>query len=120
VRSSPKENNGVDTLEPGESPDPAPLRVETAKLEIRKDCHKAPRVIHVELKSGNVSPEMVEYFGKLGQVVKAIPSYPVIDIPGYFKMGFCLGTPEIYIWVRQKPQSDFEQFLVSHLERSLQ
>ena len=120
MRSSPNENSGVESPDTDESPDTARLRLETAKLEIRKDCHKAPRVIHVELKSGRVTPEVVEYFGELGRVVNAIPTYPVVDIPGYFKMGFCLDTPEIYVWVRQKPAPDFEDFLVSHLERALQ
>jgi hypothetical protein len=120
VRSSPKENNGVDLPESPVSPASTALRLETATLDIRKDCHKAPKVIHVELKNTHVTQGMVEYFRKFGKITNAIPTYPVVDIPGYFRMGFCLGTPEIYIWVRQRPASDFEDFLISHLERSLQ
>ena len=116
----PKENSEVDSLETSAPPVSSSLRLETAALEIRKDCYKAPRVIHVTLKNTVVSPEMVDYFRKLGNTVKAIPSYPVVDIPGYFKMGFCMGTPEIYIWIRQKPSSDFENFLMNHLNASLQ
>jgi len=120
VRSLPKENSEIDSLETSTPPSSSSLRLETAALEIRKDCYKAPRVIHVTLKTSVVSPGMVDYFQKLGKIVKAIPSYPVVDIPGYFKMGFCMGTPEIYIWIRQKPSSDFENFLITHLNSSLQ
>jgi hypothetical protein len=120
VRSLPTENSPIDSLETSTPPVSSSLRLETATLEIRKDCYKAPRVVHVTLKNTVVSPGMVDYFQKLGILVKAIPNYPVVDIPGYFKMGFCMGTPEIYIWVRQKPSSDFEDFLITHLNSSLQ
>jgi hypothetical protein len=116
----PKENNEVDDLEISTPPVSGSLRLETAALEIRKDCYKTPRVIHVTLKNSVVNPGMVDYFQKLGKIEKAIPRYPVVDIPGYFKMGFCMGTPEIYIWIRQKPSLDFENFLITHLNSSLQ
>jgi len=120
VKLFPKENSEVDSLETSAPPVSSSLRLETAALEIRKDCYKNPRVIHITLKNTVVNPGMVDYFRKLGKIVKAIPSYPVVDIPGYFKMGFCMNTPEIYIWIRQKPSSDFEEYLMAHLRSSLQ
>lgn len=119
MRSLPREGNETDHLEISTPPLSSSLRLETAALEIRKDCHKAPKVIVVTLKNAMVTREMVGYFQKLGKVVNAIPNYPVVDIPGYFKMGFCMGTPEIYVWVRQNPTPGFEDFLVSHLNFSL-
>lgn len=120
MRSLPIENSQTDSLETSTPPVSSALRFETAALEIQKDCYKAPRVIHVTLKSTVVNPGMLDYFKKFGKIVNAIPNYPVVDIPGYFKMGFCMGTPEIYIWIRQKPSSDFEDFLITHLNASLQ
>ncbi|HTN43114.1 MAG TPA: hypothetical protein VMN77_04875 [Nitrospiria bacterium] len=120
MKSLPKDNSEVESLETSAPPVSSSLRFETAALEVRKDCYKNPRVIHVTLKNSVVNPGMVDYFRRLGKIVKAIPSYPVVDIPGYFKMGFCMNTPEIYIWVRQKPSSDFEAFLMTHLRSSLQ
>jgi hypothetical protein len=119
VKSLPKGDREVGPLETSPPPSSA-LGLETAVVEIRKDCYKAPRVILVTLKHTLVNHWIVEYFQKLGQVVNAVQNYPVVDIPGYFRMGFCMNTPEIYIWVRQKPSPDFEDFLMAHLHRSLQ